>query len=456
MNYSSITDQLFEIIENHIVGPYYNDPLKADTADVWMRQTFEQHLPGILPEAALWMKDDAQPQDTNLLWIVNPYRKDLMGKEMTSVALAHSGTLRIGIIANFSDGEMIIAVEGEGTQLAGTETVCKVRETVLPKGNSGIRFAFPDILAQRVKSHPHAKLILYFQEKYNLTGVLNSVPTNMTYYMTQVARGNMHFVWSTGHFSYHDIAAAICVVQQAGGIVTDFEGGDRGLYEGSSFFCSNKKLHGQFMETVTEVITGNATSDIENVPETQPVAIDKIELLPMKGILINEQTGLSFGATHEEVDRILGSPAIKNNKGWEHSANVWEYPQHEMTLEFDENDLLMLFIFHTTGAERNIELVLHGKNLFITPDTALLPLLTHKNNNNITDENGGFSYIFPETGVALQRFMTTAMAEDMITDAKAQGSYEESKDYLESNLKKAPFFTKICMGTKDAVLLEEE
>lgn len=455
MNYSSITDQLFEIIENHIVGPYYNDPLKADTADVWMKQTLEQHLPGILPDAALWMKDDAQPQDAGLVWIVNPYSKDLMGKEMTSIALAHSGMLRIGIIADFSDGEMIIAVEGEGTQLAGTETVCKVRETALPKGNSGIRFTFPDALTQRVKN-PYTKLILYFQEKYNLTGVLNSVPTNMTYYMTQVARGNMHFVWGTGHFSYHDIAAAICAVQQAGGIVTDFEGGDRGLYEGSSFFCSNKKLHGQFMETLTEVMTGNTTSNIENVPETQSVAIDQIELLPMKGILLNGQTALSFGATHEEAERILGNPAIKNNKGWERSANVWEYPGHAMTLEFDENDLLMLFILHATGAERNIELILHGENPFTTPDTALLSLLTHKNNGNITDLNGGFSYAFPEAGIALQRFMTAAMAEEMITDAKAQGNYEERKDYLESNVKKAPFFTKICMGTKDAVLLEEE
>jgi myo-inositol-1(or 4)-monophosphatase len=59
--------------------------------------------------------------------------------------------------------------------------------------------------------------------------------------LAYVAAGRLDGFWEIG-LNQWDMAAGVLLIQEAGGLVSDLEGGDR-YFENGSIVCANPKLH---------------------------------------------------------------------------------------------------------------------------------------------------------------------------------------------------------------------
>ena len=200
----------------------------------------QKKLSAILPEAKFWFKGEEKP-DAGLSWIVSIFDYELMAPATTSVALLQEDELLLGILGNFTQLEMIAGERGGGAWMESEEF--KVGKNELSDKSSNMQF-FP---GKGTMDSTQKSLLNTFRKKFNIQSRVNRVEQCISYNMSLVARGAMDF--SLGlNFSYPDIAAVVCIVEQAGGVVSDFSGGKSKLFAGEEYFCSNPIIHSQFIE----------------------------------------------------------------------------------------------------------------------------------------------------------------------------------------------------------------
>ncbi|HRO46092.1 inositol monophosphatase family protein [Agriterribacter sp.] len=216
----------------------------AQVADL-TRSLLSASLPGILPEASLWFKGDGRPAN-ELLWVVSPFEFALMAPATVSIALQQADDLLMGILCTVTETEVSITT-GEKDDGSWTEDrKLTVNQHTLSSASANMQFM---LTGNKLPENCSGRL-LSLRKQYAISTMTNNRSENISHYMNSVANGSIDFCLGF-NFSYHDIAAAICIVEQAGGIVTDFSGGRKKLYSGESFFCSNKAIHRQFMDLLS-------------------------------------------------------------------------------------------------------------------------------------------------------------------------------------------------------------
>ena len=202
-------------------------------------------LQKIVPDASVWLKGDQRTGD-KLFWVVSPFEFKLMAPATISIALQEEDELQLGVLAIFSiNGDGIInIITGEKNKGSWNDMEqYKVNDHSLSEKSMGMQ-----IRPEGARLLPiHYVKLASLSKVWNIPTFVNRLAQNAAYYIIDVASGNADFCLGLD-CPYHDIAAAICITEQAGGIVTDFEGGKEGLYSGNSFFCSNPKIHKEFME----------------------------------------------------------------------------------------------------------------------------------------------------------------------------------------------------------------
>lgn len=201
-------------------------------------------LSKILQEAAFWFKADARPEN-ELQWVVSPFEYHLMAPATVSVALQQADELLMGIWCDLSNAKITTAELGGGSWQANQELT--VRKEKLSKTSQSMQFTFRREDGSRRKYGSEA--VYQLKKEYEFTSMANDLDEQMANHIIYVASGKLDFTVGND-FSYPDIAAAISIVEQAGGLVTDFSGGKEKLYAGEEFFASNKIIHEQFMDVV--------------------------------------------------------------------------------------------------------------------------------------------------------------------------------------------------------------
>lgn len=212
---------------------------------VYARALLAPFLQNLLPGTAIWYKDSKMPV-TDLFWVVNPFTYIIMAPITISVALQQKDDLLLGILvmADSASVQMITGEKGSGSWNEQTEY--KVNNNYMSAQVQGMQVI--DALFDMPKND---KTILQaFRRTWEFPSLINRLPQNASKFMCDVAAGFADFTLGIG-VSYHDIAAAVCIVQQAGGIVIDFQGGTNGLYNGASYIACNKNIHQQFMEVAS-------------------------------------------------------------------------------------------------------------------------------------------------------------------------------------------------------------
>jgi myo-inositol-1(or 4)-monophosphatase len=155
-----------------------------------------------------------------------------------SVAAEVAGALAAGAVYDPVRDELFSAAFGQGATLNGTplrvSDIDRVEDALLVTG-------FP----YDVREHPERSLPLFEAFLMRAQGIRRdgSAALNLCY----LAAGRFDGFWE-GHLSPWDMAAGVLIVREAGGIVTDYEGGTFRL-ECPEILASNTRIHEE-MKTV--------------------------------------------------------------------------------------------------------------------------------------------------------------------------------------------------------------
>ncbi len=159
-----------------------------------------------------------------------------------SIAYAEHDVLKYGVIYNPISGERFTAEAGQGAFLNGQPIhVSAVAELI----GSLVVTGFP-----YDKSQPGMDNTVYFNRLTKRTqGVrrLGSAAMDMAF----VAAGRLEGYWEI-KLSAWDLAAGVLLVKEAGGTVTDFQGGDGYMAPPFAVIAANPQIHPQLLAALHE------------------------------------------------------------------------------------------------------------------------------------------------------------------------------------------------------------
>lgn len=201
----------------------------------------------IIPEAGFIAEEGTAGNNTHqATWIVDPLdgtTNFIHGIPCfaVSVALQWQNELKVGVVYEISNDECFSAALGQGAFLNEQKIqVSKVTEL----SSSLIATGFP--YYDYSKHQNYLDFMGFLMKKTRGLRRLGSAATDLAY----VAAGRFDTFFEYG-LNPWDVAAGILLVQEAGGIVSDFSGADNYLF-GSEIIASNPNLYNDFTKGLQE------------------------------------------------------------------------------------------------------------------------------------------------------------------------------------------------------------
>ncbi len=185
---------------------------------------------GVETEAGCWVVD---PLDgtTNYVHGLDNYS--------VSIALRQNGTAQLGVIYDPVREEMYWAVRGNGAFLNGRQLHCS---DVHQLEQSLVAVSFPPrISADAPEIAPFLRILGAVQAFRRL----GSAALNLAY----VAAGRLDGYWATSVHAW-DVAAGSLLVEEAGGRITDPQGGPFQLERPGLLAAATEPLHAELLRTV--------------------------------------------------------------------------------------------------------------------------------------------------------------------------------------------------------------
>jgi len=194
-------------------------------------------LKALIPHAGFIAEEGTEsPSESDYQWIVDPLdgtTNFLHGLPIfsVSIALTHKKKPVIGVIYEAGQGELFVASMGSGATLNGspiqvTKTPA-LQDTLLATG-----FPYYDF----DKMDEYLKLLAYLFKNTRGLRRLGSAATDLAY----VACGRFDGFFEYG-LSPWDVAAGVVLVEEAGGVVTEFSGGNDPIF-GQTIWASNPHI----------------------------------------------------------------------------------------------------------------------------------------------------------------------------------------------------------------------
>ena len=203
----------------------------------------------ILPEAGFITEEGtAGEKGEQWKWIVDPLDGTTnfihgMYPHSVSIGLVKNDTPVVGVIYEIGQDELFYAWEGGGAWLNGKQIQVskssKHEDVLLATGFPYYNF---DIISQ------YLKLLEFFMLETRGMRRIGSAAVDLAY----VACGRFDGFFEHALHPW-DIAAGIIIVKEAGGIVSDFNGGNNYLY-GKEIIASNNNYYSEFFEKVNEFL----------------------------------------------------------------------------------------------------------------------------------------------------------------------------------------------------------
>jgi len=203
-------------------------------------QTLSRLIPG---SGILGEEGSSVPSTNGYLWIIDPLDGTTnfthgLPPFAISIGLTHEDKTVLGVVYEVTRKEMFHAIEGKpaycNDQAIRTSKVSSLNESLFATG-----FPYYDF----PKMDAYLNIIRKFLRQSHGVRRLGSAATDLAY----VAAGRFE-----GFFEYNlnpwDVAAGAFIVQQAGGTVTDFKGGDNYLY--GREICAAGSIHGSMQSLI--------------------------------------------------------------------------------------------------------------------------------------------------------------------------------------------------------------
>lgn len=198
------------------------------------------------PDHAILAEESGSQAGTSCQWIIDPLdgtTNYLHGYPQfsVSIALSREGVLEQGVIFDPLRSEMFTASRGRGAQLNNrrirVSNVIKLRDALLGTG-----FPF------RAMKHLDPWLRTFRVMLMQTNGVrrAGSAALDLAY----VACGRFDGFWELGLEPW-DMAAGCLLIQEAGGLITDFENTQQHLTSGN-IIAANPNIHSQMLDVIAK------------------------------------------------------------------------------------------------------------------------------------------------------------------------------------------------------------
>ena len=198
----------------------------------------------ILPEAGFITEEETieKSADKEWLWIIDPLDGTTnflhsLPFFSISVALQHRGKTVMGLVCEVNRRELFYAIKNEGAFLNGKKISCSSTEKLT---DSLLATGFPYYDFGRREAY--LKLLGELMPKSRGIRRLGSAALDLAY--TACGRFDAFFEYSLAPW---DVAAGAFIVEEAGGIVKDFTGGDNYLY-GKEIIATNRGINKEMSE----------------------------------------------------------------------------------------------------------------------------------------------------------------------------------------------------------------
>lgn len=205
-------------------------------------------LKALLPASGFLTEEKTvEQQESDYVWIIDPIdgtTNFIHGLPLfsISIALAFRGKTILGVVYEVSHDECFSAVDGGKAMLNGKPIQVTERKKL---SDSLLVTGFPYKDEGRLESW--MRLFIELLRKSHGVRRLGSAAIDLAY----VACGRFEAFYEYG-LSPWDVAAGAFIVQQAGGTVTDYSGGDNYIY-GKELLAGNGRMNEELRLVIQEV-----------------------------------------------------------------------------------------------------------------------------------------------------------------------------------------------------------
>lgn len=158
----------------------------------------------------------------------------------TSIALEKNGELELGVIYDPNRDEMFSAIKGEGAMLNG-ESISVSKAPTLNEALVATGFAY------NVRQEERFDNLDNFSKFVKIARAVRR-PGSAAIDLAWLACGRIDGFWEL-FLKPWDMAAGVCIIQEAGGLVTSFDGSPYNLY-GTQILASNGIIHNEMMHVL--------------------------------------------------------------------------------------------------------------------------------------------------------------------------------------------------------------
>jgi len=240
-----IREELGKVSNNEIEKKSYNSLVSY--VDKTAEEKLVKGLQGILPGATFLTEEETiSAEEGEYRWIIDPLDGTTnflhqLPHFAISVALQHKDQMILGIVYDVTKQESFYAWKNGGAFLNGEKiSVSQKKETA----NALVATGFPYHNYDRIQ--PYFETLEYFMR--NSVGIrrLGSAAVDLAY--VACGRFDLYFEYT---LNLYDIAGGVVLVQEAGGVVTDFAGGDNYL-SGAEVLAANPAVYKQSLPILTK------------------------------------------------------------------------------------------------------------------------------------------------------------------------------------------------------------
>jgi len=212
--------------------------------DKMAEQAIVETLLEAYPDHAILAEEGGAQGNSEYVWIIDPLDGTTnflhgLPQFAVSIALQHKGLLSQAVVFDPSRNELYTATRGRGTYL-NDRRLRVSKQTRLEDALIGTGFPYHDF------SFMDAYMKIFKDLMPKVAGVRRPGAASLD--LAYVAAGRYDGFWEAG-LKQWDMAAGILLIQEAGGLVTDFEGGENVLSSGN-IVGGNPKIFAQLLSVI--------------------------------------------------------------------------------------------------------------------------------------------------------------------------------------------------------------
>ncbi len=217
--------------------------------DKMAEQSIVETLLEAYPDHAILAEEGGAQGESEYVWIIDPLdgtTNFLHGfpQFAVSIGLQHKGVLSQAVVFDPSRNELYTATRGRGAYL-NDRRLRVSKQTRLEDALIGTGFPYHDY------SYMEAYMKM-FQELMPKTAGLRR-PGAASLDLAYVAAGRYDGFWEAG-LKQWDMAAGVLLIQESGGLVTDFDGGENYMATGN-VIGGNPKIFSQLLQVIQPHMT---------------------------------------------------------------------------------------------------------------------------------------------------------------------------------------------------------